>query len=418
VTAAVLFKIAWRNLWRHPRRTVLTAFAFAAGVFLLIVSLGLGDGMHEKLIETGVQLGSGHVVIESREARLSATSNATLSAENASAAERVLHSARLSRYIAGIAPRLIVSGLLSSANNSSGVTVIGVEPMREESVSLLPARLTDGSFLDREGKTAPLVVGRALADKLRLDIGSKVVLMTQAGEEIDSLLLRVRGIFSTGMQEADAHLVAMQLDDLQALLDKPGALSQTAVFLHSAEDAQKVRDLIANALRQPSVSVLTWREAMPELHQFILIDDAGNYLFNGIVLIMVTLGVLNTILMAVLERHREFGLLLALGMKPLRIAYMVLLESLLLTALGTAVGLGLGFWAHRYFAVNGLDLAAMMDTTFSVAGVAVDTVVHSYLYPHRIPGTLLFVAALGFAAALYPAIKAARTDPTEATHAG
>jgi ABC-type lipoprotein release transport system permease subunit len=418
MTGAVLLKIAWRNLWRHPRRTLLTALAFAAGVFLLIVSLGLGDGMHEKLIETGVQLGSGHVVIEARDARDAAAHNATLSAENAHAVERVLLSARLSRYVAGIAPRLVVSGLLSSASNSTGVTVIGVEPERERGVSLLPARLSEGTFLAGVERTAPLVVGRALADKLRLSVGSKVVLMTQAGDEIDSLLLRVRGIFSTGMLDADAHLVAMRLEDLQALLDEPGALSQTAVFLHSAADAQRVRDLIAEALRQRPLSVLTWREAMPELDQFIVIDDAGNYLFNGIVLIMVTLGVLNTVLMAVLERHREFGLLLALGMKPRRIAAMVLAESLLLTALGTAIGLGLGWAAHRYFAVHGLDLAAMMDQTFSVAGVAVDTVVHSYLYPHRIPGTLLFVAALGFSAALYPAIKAARTDPTEATHGG
>lgn len=414
----MLLKIAWRNLWRHSRRTLLTALAFAAGVFLLIISLGLGDGVHEKLIETGVELGSGHVVVEARDARLDATRDATLSAATAQAAERVLSSARLKRYIEGFAPRLVVSGLLSSANNSTGVSVIGVEPARERAVSLLPARLTAGQFLGGEQKSAEIVVGQALADKLRLRLGSKVVLMTQAGKQIESLLLRVDGIFSTGMQDADAHLVAMRLDDLQALLGKPGAVTQTAVFLHSAEDAQKVRRMIADALRRRPVSVLTWRESMPELHQFILIDDAGNYLFNGIVLIMVTLGVLNTILMAVLERHREFGLLLALGMKPSRIAAMVLAESLMLTAFGTAVGLGLGWSVHRYYAVHGLDLAAMMDQSFSVAGVSIDTVVHSYLYPHRIPGTLLFVLLLGLGAALYPAVKAARTDPTEATRGG
>lgn len=414
MNGALVSRMAWRNLWRNPRRTFLTALAFAVGVFLLIFFLGLGDGMHEKMIETGVSLGSGHVVIEPRGARDRVAANLLLAPEASRAVREVLASPELAVRVKGTAPRLLVSGLLSSANNSTGVQVIGMEPQREKGLSLLPTRLVEGSFLTGDGATPPVVVGDALAEKLEVDLGSKVVLMAQAGTEIQSQLLRVRGIFSTGLEDVDAHVVTMRLGDLQRMLGRPGAISEQAVFLKRAEAAEHVRDLIATGLRRRPVSVLTWREALPQLDQFIAIDDAGNYIFNGILLVMVTLGVVNTILMAVLERRREFGLLVALGMRPRSIALMVTAESALLTALGAGVGLAAGLAAHGYFAVHGLDISAMSSESLSVAGVAIDTVVYSHLYPGRIPWSILFISLLGLAAALYPALRAARTPPTEA----
>lgn len=414
MTLATLLKIAWRSLWRHTRRTLLTALAFGLGIFLLIFFLGLGDGMHEKMIETGVRIGSGHVVVEPRGARTTVATNLMLDADSGARVRRILAAPELSPLIKGSAPRLLVSGLLSSAKNSAGVQVIGAVGRRERELSLLPERLVAGSFLGPDGNAPPVVLGTSLAEKLQVRLGSKVVLMTQAGSEIESQLLRVRGIFDTGMEDVDGHVIAVSLDDLQTLLGRPGALTEEAVFLRRADDAERVRDFIAARLRQRPVSVLTWREAMPQLDQFIVIDDAGNYVFNGILLIMVTLGVVNTVLMAVLERKREFGLLAALGMRPSLIALMVSAESFFLTTLGALGGLAAGLAAHHYFAVHGLDISTIGNQSFSAAGVSVDSVIYSYLYPGRIRWSLAFVAALGFLASLYPAVRAARTPPTEA----
>lgn len=420
MTAAHLVRMAWRNLWRHARRTLLTALAFAIGVFLLIISLGLGDGMHEKMIETGVRLGSGHVVVEPRDARRVAGELHYLGGAAAERAEAILTTADVRASVRSWAPRLVASGLISSANNSTGVQIVGGDPRSERAVALLPDKIVAGSFLADTGRRGmPAVIGDGLADKLGVEVGSKIVLMTQSGTEIQSQLLRVGGIFSTGLGDVDRRLVAVRLDDLQTVLQRPGAVSHLAVFLDSSEQTAATRDLIARRLgeafeREPP-AVLTWQQAMPELDQFIVVDDAGNYLFNGVVLFMVSLGVLNTILMAVLERQREFSLLLALGMNPRRIAAMVILESMLLTGLGTGIGLLAGLGFHHYFAIHGLDFGALMDQSFSVAGVSIDTVVHSYLYPGRIEWTLTYVAALGLAASLYPAWRAAHTDPTGAT---
>jgi putative ABC transport system permease protein len=414
MTALALLRIAWRNLWRHTRRTLLTALAFGAGVFLLIFFLGLGDGMHEKMIETGIRMGSGHVVVEPEGARREVAADLLLAPDVVSALRAVLAMPRIAREIEGSAPRLVGSGLLSSANNAAGVEIIGVDAAREANLSLLPDRIVAGTFLGPDGAAPPVVVGRALAEKLKVKLGSKVVLMSQAGAEIESQLLRVGGIFATGMEDVDGHLISVRLDDFQKLLGRPGALTQEAIFLHRAGDAGEVRRLIAAALARRPVDVLTWRQALPQLDQFVVLDDAGNYIFNAILLVMVTLGVLNTVLMTVLERRREFGLLAALGMRPSLAGLMVLSESMLITALGTGIGLAAGLAAHRYFAVHGLDIAAMSSTTFSAAGVAIDSVVHFYLYPGRIRWSLLFIAMLGIAAALYPAMRAARTPPTEA----
>lgn len=417
MTWSLLLRIAWRNLWRHPRRTALTALAFAIGVFLLVVFLGLGDGMHEKMIDTGIRLGSGHVVIEARGARERVGTNVLLPDDAVAAVRAALAEPAVEERVRGTAPRLLASGLLSSAANSTGVQVVGTEAARERDLSLLPARLVAGTYLGADGATPPVVIGRALADKLKVGLDSKVVLMVQAGAEIQSQLLRVRGIFATGMDDADGHLIVVPLADLQALLARPGALSHEAVFLQRADDAERVRGLIAAGLRERPVSVLTWREAMPQLDEFIAIDDASNWIFNAIVLVMVALGVLNTVLMAVLERRREFGLLGALGMRPWQIATMTVAESLFLTALGGLTGGSAGWALHRYFAVHGVDMTGFGGGEFHVAGVAVDAVVHSYLYPGRLRTTALFVAALGLLAGLYPALRAARTRPIEVTRA-
>ena len=414
MNATALLRIAWRNLWRHTRRTLLTALAFGAGVFLLIFFLGLGDGVHEKMIQTGIRMGSGHVVVEPRGARDEVAIDLLLAPDAVAALRAVLARPRIARDVEGSAPRLTGSGLLSSANNAAGVEILGVDAAREADLSLLPDRIVAGTYFGPDGSAPPVVIGRALAEKLKVKLGSKVVLMTQAGAQIESQLLRVRGIFATGMDDVDGHLVSVRLDDFQKLLGRPGALTEEAIFLHRAGDAGEVRRLIAAALAPRPVDVLTWRQAMPQLDQFIVLDDAGNYIFNAVLLVMVTLGVLNTVLMAVLERRREFGLLAALGMRPSLVAVMVLAESMLLTTFGAGLGLAAGLAVHRYFAVHGLDIAAMSSETFSVAGVAIDSVVHSYLYPGRIRWSLLFIALLGFAAALYPAIRAARTPPTEA----
>ena len=168
--------MSWRNLWRHPRRTLLTALAFAIGVFLLIISLGLGDGMHERMIETGIRLGSGHVVLEPRRRATTVGELNYLSGDSARSRRKTsVRRGEIRDHVRGTAPRLLASGLISSATNSTGVQIVGGLPEREVEIGILPDKITEGTFLEETGRTPSAVIGNGLAEKLGVDLGSKVV---------------------------------------------------------------------------------------------------------------------------------------------------------------------------------------------------------------------------------------------------
>ncbi len=277
----------------------------------------------------------------------------------------------MTHLLLGVSPRLLATGLLSSASNSAGVTIIGVTPRDERAVSLIPQRMVDGTYLSDDRPTG-VVIGAEVARKLNLKIGSKVVLMTQAvrqpgtkvkdvtAGEMQSTLLRVNGIFLTGIQAVDADVIHLPLPMAQTLLGVPdGQVTQVALFLRREGDSLKVAKGLRRELAGTTVEVLTWRESMPMLAQILGLDHAFNYIMNGVVLAMVGLGILNTILMKVLERRYEFGVCKAIGLRPLQLAVMIIMESLALTAISLALGLALGLSVEHYFA-NFLDLIQLL----------------------------------------------------------
>jgi ABC-type lipoprotein release transport system permease subunit len=213
--------------------------------------------------------------------------------------------------------------------------------------------MVEGTYLTSNDKLSGVVIGDELARKLELKIGSKAVLMTQtltqagvktgAGDEMNSTLLRVSGIFRTGLQAIDANMIYLPLSSAQALLGvTDDRVTQVALLLVQEGDSPLVARALRKQLAGSPVEVLTWRESLPMLAQILGLDHAFNYIMNGVILAMVGLGILNTILMRVLERRYEFGVSKALGLKPRQPAIMVVGESLALTAISLALGLALG----------------------------------------------------------------------------
>ncbi|MBI3303289.1 MAG: ABC transporter permease [Deltaproteobacteria bacterium] len=421
MSALLLIKIAWRNLWRNPRRTLLTALALGLGLALLLIAVGMNDGRNEQMIANGVRLGGGHVVVQAKGYQETHSQELLLPAAVVSATEELLHAGEMMHALQGVSPRLLASGLLSSAANASGVGIVGVIPEKERSVSLAAQRIVEGGYLD-DSKPSGVVIGAELARKLEVQVGSKVVLMAQAirpvhadeGEaaegEIQSALFRVVGIFRTGLQEVDAYVIHLPLSAAQALLGEPDQVTQVAIFLQQESDSPLVARRLRQRLAGAPAEVLTWRESMVELAQVVWLGSAFRYVMLGFVLVMVGLGLLNTILMAVLERRYEFGVCAALGLGPGQLAGIVLSESLALAVISVALGLALGLSVHHYFATSGLDLRWFTETSFSTAGTVIDPILYSHLSLSRVAwsGSIVFVMAAVMA--LYPALKAARTE--------
>ena len=416
----LLVKISWRNLWRNPRGTLLTALALGLGLALLLISLGLLDGGHEQTIADGVRLGPGHVVIQARGYQDSNSDELLLSAPVVSQAEVFLQTGGMKQLVLGVSPRLLATGLLSSSANASGVRIMGVIPEDEAAVSLIPHRMVEGTYLTGD-KPSGVVIGAELARKLEVKTGSKLVLMTQAlrepgatqnavGEEMHSTLLRVSGVFRTGLQAVDANIIHLPLPAAQTLLGvTDGRVTQVALLLAQEGDASLVANDLRKLLANAPVEVLTWRQSIPMLAQILGLDHAFNYVMNGVILAMVGLGILNTILMRVLERRYEFGVSKALGLRPTQLAAIVVGESLALTAISLTLGLVLGLSVEHYFANTGLDLRWIFKSGLPPA-LELDPILYSRLTANRIAWSVGIVFVMATIISFYPALKAARTE--------
>jgi putative ABC transport system permease protein len=401
---AVIARLAWRNLWRHPWRTLLTASGVALGLGLLLTMLGLGDGSHVQMIDAAVRMGSGHVLVQAPGYQMRRGVEVAIGED---AAQRVAEWARRQRDVVAVLPRAFSSALLSSADGAVGVALIGIDPAAEAPASRFPARVSDGRFL-RAGDHGSAVIGSGVARVLHAGVGGRVVVMAQGARarDVRSALLRVVGVVHTGLDEVDRSLLLLPLGSAQEILTLDGRVHQVALILR---DQARSVSLAAAARRAfPELEALTWAQADPDVETAISLDDGGHYLFNAIFFVIIGFMVLNTLLMSVLERRRELALLGALGISPGRRWGMVMLEGAMLAGLAIAGGLLLGVSVNAYFGVHGLPLAWFTDQPFESGGVLIEPVMYAHLGIRRVVGSVALIFALTVGLCLVAARQAAR----------
>jgi ABC-type lipoprotein release transport system permease subunit len=267
---------------------------------------------------------------------------------------------------------------------------------------------------DRDGRDA--VIGKRLLDDLKLAVGRKLVVTAQHRDgTLHSELLRVRGVVATGMAEVDGALLMVGLDRAALLVGMPGEVHELAIILARAEDEKRVYPaLAALAARDPQLVAVPWETAMPNLANAIKLDYASQKFIFAIIMLIVTIGVVNTLLMSVMERLREFGMVLALGSSPARLRRLVLLEALLLGMVAAVVGCLLGTLGTWYLVEVGIDLQSFVPETLEFGGVVFDPVLRAAWDLAWMAKIALYVVGLTLLAALYPAVKAGRITPAEA----
>ncbi len=414
----VIGLLALRNLRRHLRRTLLTSLAMVVGGALRIFSLSLGDGTHESWIDSGVRMGTGHITIESPEFQISRKIDDRFSADARAVVEDALRDPGVAGQITAVSTKIIVRGLASSAAGARPVQVIGVEPLAEAEFTTLDEQVVDGRYLE-PGDGLAAYVGVDLVESLDLRLGSRLVLTAQdANKEIAGQLVRVVGVFRSGVPAIDRALVHVPLDTVGAWLGSGQDVTNVGLLVAESNDvprlASQLRASLAGLIESDVIRVIGWREAMPELNAAVAIDDFGNYLIHGILFVIIGFGIVNTVLMSVLHRHREFGLLQALGLTPRQTGALVLVEGLVLTAFSAVLGIGLGVFVTWYFWGDGLDFSSMMSGEMTFSGVVIDPVIIPLFRGARIAQALLFILMIGGVASAYPAIRAATIDAAEA----
>jgi ABC-type lipoprotein release transport system permease subunit len=414
----VLVDLACRNLRRHLRRTILTALALVVGGAFLMIAFPLGDGTHEAWIGSGVRMGSGHVSIQRPGFQTSRKIEDRLSREARAQAEAALDVPEVRGYVTAVSPQLAVSGLASSPTGARPVQVVGVESEAEAAFGILDEKTAEGRYLQPDDRLAAYV-GAGLAEALVLRLGSRLVLTAQdASGEIAGQLVRVVGIFRTGVPEIDQSLIHVPLGTAGAWLGTGGDVTQIAVLVEESYYVDPLRAALEGTLAEPiargELSIVGWREAMPVLDAAVKIDDFGNYLFLGILFTIIAIGIVNTVLMSVLYRHREFGVLQALGLTPAQTGTLVLIEGLVLTAFSGIAGIALGLLITWYFWRDGLDFSSMVNEEWSFSGIAMEPVVIPMFRFARVAQALLFLLVVGALSSLYPAFRATRIDVAEA----
>ncbi|UCC83092.1 MAG: ABC transporter permease [Gemmatimonadota bacterium] len=416
--ATTLVRLALRNLRRQARRSAITAAAMIVGGALMIFSLTIGDGGHEDWIRSGARMGSGHIAIQAPNFQKSRKIDDRLPAPARAAAEAALGSPQITEHLLAAVPQLAVVGLASSPTGARPAQIIGVDPIAEAEFSILDDKLVEGRYLEPDDRLAAYV-GAGLLEGLDLRLGSRFVLTAQdADGEIAGQLVRVVGVYRSGVPEVDQVVIHIPLATAGSWLRSGDDVTTIAVLLDSSDrvapTSRKLTRELSAEIEAGDLTVLSWREAMPVLDAAVRIDDLGNYVWQGIMFGIIALGIVNTVLMSVLYRKREFGLLQALGFTPRQTGGLIVTEGIILTFVSGLIGIALGLFLTWFFFRDGLDFSFAWDEEWSFSGIAMDPVFVPLFRTTRVIQSLVFLFLIGIFASIYPAYRATRIDVAEA----
>jgi ABC-type lipoprotein release transport system permease subunit len=404
---SVARRYAIRSVGRNARRTLLAIVGIGVGCVLALFMESLNRGRDGLFARAGAESGTGHLRVVRQGWRARRDPKLRLADWRAD-----LAAARALPGVAVATPRARAEVLLAMGTHVVPLEMVGVEPETEPVAFRFVRRLAAGRYL-LGGERGAVVVGRAVADRLGVELDDEILASTvgRAGR-IESGMFRVVGIAASGSDEIDAGICHVALADLAALTGVDGA-GEVTILLDDWRRADAARATLA-ARVAPDDTVLTWGEIAPEFKGHIEQDKATSRLVSGIILLIVFLGVASAQLAAVLERRREFAVLAALGLSGARMVRLVLQEGILLGLGGAALGLAIGLPILWRFAREGLDFRRWVGDASTFQGIIFDPIIYGDLGAWVAPYVLVIAVGATMLASLYPAWFAARTDPAAA----
>ena len=401
----MIIAVAWRNIWRSKTRSSVIIIAICLGLASGIFYMAFYQGMVDQRINTAIKTEASHIQIHHKEYLNNPDKKFIIT--NSDSVTKVIHSVE---GVKATSSRIIMNTMIQSPATSSGVKVTGVVPEDEKQVTNLCNRLIEGTYFE-EGKRNPIVIGKKLAEKLKIKIKSKVVITLQDMEgNMTGASFKVEGIFETSNTAFDENCVFVRKDDLSRVMAmNTNASHEIAVLL----DNNEALDTVDHALKTKlsDLDVKTWREIMPDVSLVESSFGLTMMIFIGVILLALLFGIINTMLMAVLERTKELGMLMAIGMNRIRVFMMILLETVMLSLVGGVFGIVLGWLLNLYFGVKGIDLGTW-STAYKSMGF--DTLVYTKLSMSVTFEIAVMVVVTGIIAAIYPAMKALKLKPAEA----
>ncbi len=400
----IVLRLAWRNLWRNHRRTLIMLAAIVVGTWAMIFMTALMRGMVDEMVKDGISVLPGHVQVHHPDFR----DDPTISNVIGPPSGELLEALRRPEVVAW-STRVRVPAVISSEQDTRGVTLVGIDPDQERGVSFVADDMTEGRFLESPDDKG-LVVGRKLVEKMETDLGKRVVIMTQDPEnEIADRGFRIVGIFDSKLDQYEEGFVFAGQGTIQNLLGVGDAISEVAILGTDYRDVEGLTRRVADAAGADT-EVLPWNEIDTYLGSMLAVMDGFVIVWIVVIFLALSFGLVNTLVMAVFERVREIGLMLALGMTPRSILTQIVAESTLLLVLGLAIG-NLLAWATIEPLKSGIDVS-IVGEGMEFFGAA--SVLYPALYLKDVVLANVIVIVLGFLASLSPAWRASRYDPVRA----
>jgi ABC-type lipoprotein release transport system permease subunit len=409
VNMLLYLRLAWRNIWRHRRRTVIIVLAMGLSLGMMMFYDGLMDGFNNAIAGNAVRVLGGNIQVHAAGYREKVDSNPLLPLTDDLA---VVKAALFQPDVVAAARRIQTGGLVSNSEGSFPLNIIGIEPEAEAPVSLIAEHIVDGRYLEPTDEDS-ILIGKGLADALALKVGDRI---TMVGSDIHKQnrqrTMTVIGIYDVGIPSIEKGTLYISLTEAQNLFNLPGQSTEVQITMKKVGKESAVVAALTPLL--PNYEVESWSKNYPELSNAVGRKNIVMDIFSVIIVMIAGIGILNLLLMAIYERTREIGLLGAMGLKPRHVATIFILEGMLIGFVGVFAGMAMGLAINLSLMQVGMDysqFAGITDYMALISGRVYPTLGVSKLFGRAV--IMLVIAAL---AALIPAIIASRREPSEALH--
>jgi putative ABC transport system permease protein len=405
----LFLRLAWRNVWRQRRRTLLIAVGMGFTMSLLVFYDGLIGGFEQAIYGNAIQLLGGNIQVHAPGYSEKLGRKPLLPLADPDA---VVQAAEARPEVVAASKRIVTGGLVTNREGAFAVSIIGIEPQKEGLITPVSDNITSGRYLNPDDGDL-IVIGQGLATAMNVEVGDRITMVGNSkNEQNRQRTMTIVGIYDVGVPSVEKTMIYMSLAEAQSLFGLDGQVTEVIVSLKQiGQEAVVVNALNASV---PGYEVNTWEDTFPELKQTMEMKTGVMGAFGVFMLCIVAIGILNLLMMAVFERTREIGIVGALGLKPYQITFLFLLEGILIGVMGAVIGAVLGTLITGILGIYGLNysqFASLTEYTALISGS-----IYPQLVPLKVLQHSLTVAIISALAALYPAIQASQREPADALH--
>ncbi len=406
-----MLMISWRNIWRSKRRSLVVIASVAIGIIGMLIMMSFMNSMTIQMIDNTINTSMGHIAIHDKGFQDSMKLKYNFSPDM-----KIRKIVKQQKGAFRIVERIKMEGMVSSSETSRRVMIMGVNPKQERNVSKIYdyTLKKNGSKFLTDSNSDSILISKSLAKKLQLDIGERIKVMIQdKNNKIQQVAFFIGGVFKTPMESFDKFVVFVGLQKMQQLTGIGNNISEINIILKDKENVDAAKASLISKINRKDLEILSWKDMAPQLVSAVKLFDSSMYIFFAIVFITVVFSIANTMVMAIMERFHEIGVMKSIGTKPSQIFSMILFEAVNLSFIGLLTGLIVSFIVMFYWSFGGLDLSLFSD---GMRALGSGSILHPFLRIKDVVAAVGIVVFTAFIAALYPAIKAARIKPLEALH--